>query len=163
MLACIPTNGNKGAEDTVCDHFGSAACFTLYDATNDTIGIVENRNAHHSHGTCHPMNQLAGYDIDCVVCSGIGRRAILALRGEGIKVYHSNSKKVKEVIAKIRANELTEVDPARACMGHGQQGSFIHDHSLGDDAARNGHGQGHGPAQHRGRGRGPGHGRGPYQ
>lgn len=126
MLACIPTNGDTGLEDTVSDHFGSARYFTLYDSQTGELKTVKNRNAHHSHGTCHPMNQLAKYHIDCVVCSGMGRRAIEALSMEGIKVYEAHSKSVGQIVNKIKANELTEIDPAKACRGHGQRAGFIH-------------------------------------
>jgi predicted Fe-Mo cluster-binding NifX family protein len=85
MLTCIPTKGPDGLDDTISDHFGSAPFFTIYDTDSDQITIVENRNAHHDHGTCHPMNQLAKHDIDCVACVGMGRRAIEALNSEGIK------------------------------------------------------------------------------
>jgi predicted Fe-Mo cluster-binding NifX family protein len=154
MLACIPTNGNAGLEDTVSDHFGSAGYFTLYNSETDELEVVENRNAHHDHGTCHPMNQLVKYRIDVVVCSGMGRRAIEALSTEGVKVYQSDSKIVRDVIEKIKANDLTEIDPAKACRGHGQQAgtSFVVSEGRGS-----GHGQG--GCNRRGRGQGQGSGR----
>ncbi|MFC1475803.1 NifB/NifX family molybdenum-iron cluster-binding protein [Candidatus Zixiibacteriota bacterium] len=122
MLACIPTNGNTGREDTVSDHFGSAPYFTLFNTDDQQVAVVDNRNAHHSHGTCHPLNQLAKHRINCIVCLGMGRRAIEALNAEGIKIYHAESQAVGEVIDKIKANELTEIDPVKACRGHGQRG-----------------------------------------
>jgi predicted Fe-Mo cluster-binding NifX family protein len=84
-LVFIPTNENAGLEDAVSDHLGSAPCFALYDSSTGSFKTIEKRNAHHSHGICHPMNQLAKYHIDCVVCSGMGRRAIEALSTKGTK------------------------------------------------------------------------------
>jgi predicted Fe-Mo cluster-binding NifX family protein len=117
----------------VFDHFGSAPYFTLYDSANDEVKILENRNAHHSHGTCHPMAQLVRYKIDCVVCSGMGMRAINALNAEGIKVYQADSGTVGEVIGKIKDGNLPEMDPRTACRGHGQTGGCGH----GQTAAAN--------------------------
>lgn len=162
MLACIPTNGKTGLDDTVSDHFGSAPYFTLYDSSKDEFTVVENRNAHHSHGTCHPMNQLARYHIDCVVCSGMGRRAIEALNSEGVKVYHSGSESVREAVDRIKSEELAEMDPAKSCRGHGQKSSSFRgladqgglDTERGQEgwcqrgSGGQGHGSGHG---HRGR------------
>lgn len=121
MLVCIPTKGNAGLDDEVFDHFGSAPFFTLYDSENGELKIVENRNAHHDHGTCHPMNQLMKYRINSVVCSGMGRRAIEALNSEGITTYQADSEKVCDVIENIKSGKLSEIDPARACRGHGQR------------------------------------------
>ena len=141
MLACIPTKGDAGLEDRVCEHFGSAPYFTLYDSVTEEITIVQNRNASHSHGTCHPMNQLVRHHINCVICSGMGRRAIEALSTEGIKVYKAGDDRVSDIVVKIKANDLVEIDPARACMGHGQKDGCAHRQS-GDNLA--------GPLRHRG-------------
>ncbi len=119
MLVCIPTNGNAGAEDTVCDHFGSAPFFTLYDTESEEITVLDNSGAHHSHGTCHPLRQLNAHKLDCVVCNGIGRRAVGMLNQAGIKVLNPGVSGVKEVLAKVKADELTEIDPRSACGGHG--------------------------------------------
>lgn len=157
MLACIPTKGNAGLEDTVHDHFGSAPYFTLYDSESDKITVLENRNAHHSHGTCHPMNQLARYHIGCVVCSGMGRRAIEALNSEGIKIYQANVEKVSQVVEALKAGGLTEMDPATACHGHGQMMAGRHGQAAGpfrDSMRGSGFGQGRGPSGGFGRKRG---------
>ena len=153
MLACIPTNGSAGLEDTVCDHFGSAATFTLFNSDTGEITVLDNRNAHHSHGTCHPMNQLAKHKIDAVVCVGMGRRAIEALNVEGIRIYHSGSSKVSEVVENIKTGNLQEMDPAKACRGHGQHA----DPNVAHGCA---HGRGSGFGQGPGRGQGGGHGQG---
>jgi predicted Fe-Mo cluster-binding NifX family protein len=159
MLACIPTQGNAGIEDRVNEHFGSAPYFTLYDSSTEEIKIVENRNAHHSHGTCHPMNQLTRYHIDCVVCTGMGRRAIEALTSEGVRVYQAPTDKVDDVVEKIKTNDLVLIDPASACRGQGQHGTCGH-RGFGPDDVRGGLGRGSGFGQGPGRGQGRGGGRG---
>ena len=126
MLVCIPTNGNAGMNESLSDHFGSAAYFTLYDKDSGEIQAVKNRNESHAHGTCHPMTQLARYHIDSIICSGIGRRAIEMLKKDGITVYQSDKKTVGEVVEQIKNNDLAEIDPATACKGHGQRQGFIH-------------------------------------
>lgn len=155
MLACIPTRGNGGLEDTVHEHFGSAPYFTLLDTKTNEITILENRNAHHDHGTCHPMNQLASHKIDCVICSGMGRRAIEALNAEGIRILQSPWTKISDIAEGLRTNSLTEMDPLRACRGHGQQGGCSHtpDGILMPGRGA-GYGQGAGGRQGRGQGRG---------
>jgi predicted Fe-Mo cluster-binding NifX family protein len=126
MLVCLPTQGNTGAADTICDHFGSAPYFTLYDSESEEITIVENRNAHHGHGSCHPLSQLKPYKIDGVVCQGMGRRAIDFLQEAQIKVYSAGSVEVAAVLEKVKSDDLVEIDPAQACRGHGHQGGRGH-------------------------------------
>jgi len=125
MTICIPTRGDAGLEDSVFDHFGSAPYFTLYDSESGEVSTIANHNAHHSHGTCHPMMQLAGYNIDCVVCGGMGRRAIQALNADGIKVFYARATSVNDVVARIKAGDLKELTSAQACQGHGHHGSGV--------------------------------------
>jgi predicted Fe-Mo cluster-binding NifX family protein len=143
MLVCIPTNGNAGLNETLSDHFGSAAYFTLYDSDSGEIQLVKNRNASHAHGTCHPMTQLARYHVDSIICSGIGRRAIEMLKNDGVTVYQSDKKTVAEVVEQINKKELSEVDPATACKGHGQrQGTIGGSAASGDSGSGRGRGIG---------------------
>ncbi len=157
MLTCIPTNGNAGLKESVSDHFGSSSFFTLYNSETNDIEVIENNNAHHSHGTCHPLNQLTKYKIDCVVCNGMGRRAIEALNFEKIKVYKSSSVIVEEIIDEMKSDKLTEMDPLKSCHGHGQNVSEHFPHREGRGAGfwqRQGRGQGRNSGNGKGNGRG---------
>ncbi len=100
MLVCIPTKGNAGLQEEISEHFGSSPCFTFYNSETEELKTIVNRNAHHAHGTCHPLNQISKYKIDCIVCNHMGRRAIEALGTEGIKVL-SASKTPAEVCSRI--------------------------------------------------------------
>ncbi|MBD3168512.1 MAG: hypothetical protein GF307_03445 [candidate division Zixibacteria bacterium] len=127
MLACIPTKGNAGTEGTVSEHFGSAPFFTLYDTETGEIKIEPNHNAEHSHGTCHPLRQLGKFKIDCIVCRHMGRRAIEALSYEGIRVCRAESESVHDTIEQIKAGNLADIDPEKACRGYGKGGGgFMH-------------------------------------
>lgn len=118
MIACIPTNGDSGPNDTVCAHFGSAPFFTIVNSDNGEITILQNQNAHHDHGTCHPMKTLASHPLDCVVCRGMGRRAIETLNAQGMRVFRAPSESVADAIQALKANSLREMDMRQACAGH---------------------------------------------
>lgn len=157
MMACIPTRGDAGRDDVVFEHFGSAPFFTLYNSETDEIEVLANRNAHHSHGTCHPVNQLARHKIDAIICTGMGRRAIEALNSEGIRICHAEGETVGQIIDRIKADKLADMDPATACRGHGQRaarqgpGQEPFDPNQGGPAGR-GSGFGQGPGRGQGRG-----------
>ena len=79
MRVCVPTENKEGLNAKVHGHFGSAQYFTVYDTEKDTVNIIDNTNAHHSHGTCHPIGVLGTGSIDVVVCKGMGSRAVQKL------------------------------------------------------------------------------------
>jgi predicted Fe-Mo cluster-binding NifX family protein len=120
MFACIPTNGGAGLDDTLCDHFGSAPYFTLYDTRDDRLTVIENINAHHGHGQCHPLSVLRSFSIDAVVCRGLGKRAVAALNAGGIQVYRARSTSVRDALAELKSGAMAAITAAQACAGHGQ-------------------------------------------
>lgn len=122
MLACIPTEDDAGLEARVCGHFGSAPYFTLYDTESRQVRTLANGNAHHAHGTCHPLSQLAGLELGCIVVAGMGRRAVDSLRAAGIAVYRAPGARVSDAVAGLAAGTLPALDAAHACGGHGHGG-----------------------------------------
>ncbi|MFC1480231.1 NifB/NifX family molybdenum-iron cluster-binding protein [Candidatus Omnitrophota bacterium] len=118
MKICIPTKTKEGLKSKVCDHFGSALFFTIYDTDSNGIEVLDNSNQHHVHGSCHPLSVLNGQEIDAVVCRGMGLRAINSLNQGGIKAFRAVASTVEEIANKYRNGELEEMTPDIACQDH---------------------------------------------
>ncbi len=155
MLVCVPTSNNAGMEGVVHEHFGSAPFFTLYNTESESCEVIENRNAHHSHGTCHPMNQLTKFKIDAIVCSGMGRRAVETLKTAGIRAMVTKADNVKEAISQLADGVAQDIDPATACRGHGHKQHL--DSTVEEFGRRSGSGNGRREGNHHGQ---QGNGRG---
>jgi len=119
MRMCIPTENKEGLNAKVYGHFGSAPHFTIYDTEKETFETVDNTNAHHSHGMCHPIGVLGASNIDAVVCQGMGARAVQKLNETGVKAFRATGEKVSDIISKYKANELEEITVQNACAQHG--------------------------------------------
>ncbi|MCU0651837.1 MAG: NifB/NifX family molybdenum-iron cluster-binding protein [Candidatus Omnitrophica bacterium] len=119
MRICIPTENKEGLSARVYEHFGSTPYFTIYDTENETFKIVDNINAHHSHGMCHPIGVLGTSSIDVVVCQGMGMRAVQKLNEANIKAYKAVAGTVDEIIKGYKGNELEELTVQNACAQHG--------------------------------------------
>jgi predicted Fe-Mo cluster-binding NifX family protein len=119
MKICLPTTGKNGLTEPVYNHFGSAQFFTIYDTVSKAIEIVENDNQHHSHGACQPLGVISNHNVDAVLTSGMGRRAVQLLNDDGVKVYLLDGNTVGEAIQKFEAHELVELTFENACGGHG--------------------------------------------
>jgi predicted Fe-Mo cluster-binding NifX family protein len=118
MKICIPTLGEKGFDEQVSEHFGSAPYFTIIDLESNRLEIINNQNQHHRHGQCHPMRTLNDRQISGVICSGVGRRAVELLNADGVKVYLGNGNTVKETIEQYQQGNLKELTVDCACGGH---------------------------------------------
>lgn len=119
MKLCIPTESDLGLDAAVFDHFGSAPFFIIVETGTGDFEVVSNQNQHHSHGQCMPMQQLSSYQIEGVVCRGMGRNALARLSSAGIDVFVANSNTVNEVLEESRRGHLHSLDPDQACGGHG--------------------------------------------
>jgi predicted Fe-Mo cluster-binding NifX family protein len=118
---CIPTETGEGKVAKVHDHFGSAPYFTIYDTERGESESICNGNQHHAHGMCHPLTALGGKDIDVVVCSAMGARALQGLNEGGIRAYRAIAGTVADIVKKYEANELEEILPSNACGLHNCQ------------------------------------------
>lgn len=119
MRICIPTETNEGLNAKVHAHFGSAPFFTIFDTKKKEVKTINNTNAHHAHGMCHPIGVLGTATIDAVVCQGMGMRAIEKLNATGIRAFRSELGTVAEIIKQYEANALSEMTATNACAGHG--------------------------------------------
>ncbi|MCD6394153.1 MAG: NifB/NifX family molybdenum-iron cluster-binding protein [Planctomycetes bacterium] len=92
MRICIPTTDNEKQLSHVCDHFGSAPYFTIYDFEADVYETVNN--------------------------TGQDQGALQKLNDGGIKVLRANQSTVKDIVDGFAENKLEEIDPENACRNH---------------------------------------------
>ncbi|OGS21058.1 MAG: hypothetical protein A2252_03965 [Elusimicrobia bacterium RIFOXYA2_FULL_39_19] len=118
MRICIPTETKDGKSAAVYGHFGSAPYFTIVDTEKDSIEIIDNANAHHSHGMCQPMGSLTGKNINAVACGGMGARAVQKLNEGGIKAYRAVAGTVKDTVELFIKGNLEEITIENACVQH---------------------------------------------
>ena len=119
MNICIPVDGNQGLQSSVCAHFGSAPAFMIVDTDSGSCRAIPNKNQHHGHGMCMPLQSLQGEQIDGMVVGGIGMGAFNKLNAENIQVYISELPTVAETVAAFKAGTLRLMQPNMACAHHG--------------------------------------------
>ncbi|OGW79649.1 MAG: diguanylate cyclase [Omnitrophica bacterium RIFCSPLOWO2_12_FULL_44_17] len=118
MKICIPIENNKGLASKVFGHFGSAPYFLIYDTEEKSSDVIENKNEHHAHGMCQPMNALAGKKIDAVVSGGMGARAVEKLNAGGIRAYRVIPGTVADIVDQFLKGGLEEMTVNNACIQH---------------------------------------------
>jgi predicted Fe-Mo cluster-binding NifX family protein len=118
MNICIPIDKDQGLQSPVCAHFGSAPAFLIVDTESGTCRAIPNRNQHHGHGMCMPLQSLQGEAIDGMVVGGIGMGALNKLNAAGIQVFISRHPTVAETIDAFKAGTLEPMRPGMACAHH---------------------------------------------
>ncbi|MFC2163085.1 NifB/NifX family molybdenum-iron cluster-binding protein, partial [Candidatus Altiarchaeota archaeon] len=111
------TNGDKGIDDEVSQHFGRAATYTILDDVSDTVDVIPNTSEHMG-GTGHPPEILASQGIEVLLCQGLGRRAIQMFDDAGISVYIGAQGTVAEALKQYHDNVLALASEDNACSQH---------------------------------------------
>jgi len=126
MKICFPAQKNEGTASAVYNHFGSAPVFVVVDTATGEVSAIENRDQHHTHGSCNPLKALNSQPIDAVVVGGIGQGALNKLSGLGIKVYRAAGGTIKENLDSYLSSTLSEYTPQACCGGHGHGSGCAH-------------------------------------
>lgn len=127
MKVCIPTNGNKGLNETVGEHFGRVPTYTVIDLDKEEVKVVPNES-HHKGGRGYPPELLAKEGVRTMICSSLGRRAINMFCDFGIDVYVGANGTVKDAIDAYKKGALTKANEDDACEQHAFRGQGKHKH-----------------------------------
>ncbi len=127
MKVSIPTNGKKGLEDTVGEHFGRVPTYTIVDLEKNDVNVIPN-TSNHMGGTKNPPEILAEQGVNVMICNGLGRRAIAMFSDFGIEVYIGARGTVKDAIDAYKEGNLTKASEADACGKHAFRGEGGHHH-----------------------------------
>lgn len=126
MKICFPVQNDNGIDSTVYGHFGSAPMFMVHDMDTNTLSVINNRDQHHTHGSCNPMKALDNQQVDAIVVGGIGAGALNGLNRMGIRVYRSQGANIQENVVMFRNRTLPELTPEQCCGGHSDDGGCAH-------------------------------------
>ena len=114
MRIAIPTHSG-GLDDLICEHFGRAPTFTIYDTETGEVEVIENRTEHFG-GFGRPPELLRSLGVDVVICCGMGVKAIALFKSYGIGVYVApNGMRVRDAIERFLNGMLVEADESFGC------------------------------------------------
>ena len=114
MRVCVPSYSG-GLDDYICEHFGRATTFTIYDTDTGEVLVVRNTSEHFG-GIGKPPELLRSLGVDVVICSGMGAKAIAMFKSFGIRVYMGARGRVRDAIQQFLRGELIEADESMGCI-----------------------------------------------
>ena len=117
MILCFPTDGNKGLDDVIGEHFGRVPYFTLYDTETNKVKVISN-DSEHTGGRGLPGEILSNLGINTLICRGAGRKALQIFSTNGISVYFGATGKVKDALEAWKTNKLHLAAQGDACQEH---------------------------------------------
>jgi len=113
----IPTNGNKGLDDKVAEHFGRCNTYTFLDEKGRVIEIIANTSEHMG-GSGLPPELMKKHGANILLCNGLGPRALDLCKELKIDVYVIKAETVKEIFAIWKNNKIKRAGLNDICEEH---------------------------------------------
>jgi len=117
MKICVPTEGEKGLENIVGEHFGRVPTYTIVDLETNNVKVIPN-TSHHMGGQGQPPEIMAKEGVNIMICKGLGRRAIMLFEQLGIEVYIGATGNVKDAIDAYKNGKLKKATMTDSCERH---------------------------------------------
>lgn len=117
MRIVIPTNGKKGLEDQVAEHFGRCLTYTFLDEKGKVIEIIDNTSEHMG-GAGLPPQLMKKHGADILLCRGLGSRALDLCKELDIAVFVTQAEKVKDIFNLWYNKKIKEASKENACKEH---------------------------------------------
>lgn len=116
-LIVIPTNGKKGLEDEVAQHFGRCNTYTFLDLNGNLIKIINNTSEHMG-GKGLPPELMKKNGATILLCKSLGPRALDLCKNLGIDVFVYETKTVKEIFDAWSNNKIKKANKNDVCESH---------------------------------------------
>jgi predicted Fe-Mo cluster-binding NifX family protein len=117
MKIIIPTDGYKGLEERVADHFGRSATYTLLDENGKIIEIFDNTSQHMG-GQGLPPELMKQHGAEILLCHDMGPKAIDLCAKLGIKAYLGQKETVRQLFELWKNKKTTALNESNACQNH---------------------------------------------
>jgi len=117
MKISIPTMGDAGMQEAICQHFGRAPTFTIVDTDSGDIKVLPNVSEHMG-GKGLPTEIMFAEGVKVMIVGGLGPKAVSAFNQAGVDVFVGAAGTVKDAIDDWRAQMLRRADLDNACSEH---------------------------------------------
>lgn len=117
MRIGIPVMDKNGYESIMGQHFGRVPYFAIVDMEKKDISFIDNTSEHFG-GMGKPPELLRSNDVEIMLCSALGPKAIQLFESYGIEIFVGASGTVRNTMEQWKNGNLREATDANACKEH---------------------------------------------
>ena len=117
MRIAVPTEGKRGKDERVAEHFGRCETFTVFDDKGNFQEVIENTSQHQG-GQGMPPELLKSHQIDILVCKGLGPNAIQLCEALGVEVYLADAEGAQQMVAAWAGKKAKKASRDDGCQDH---------------------------------------------
>lgn len=116
MRLCFPVEQNLGLKSRIYYHFGSAPLYLLIDT--ETEDIQELPWLAKEEVPCTQARFMREQQVEALVLSGVGEKALTRLVDFGIQVYEAKGVTIADNLICLSDNRLHHYEPEQACPAY---------------------------------------------
>jgi len=113
----IPTDGSKGIDERVAEHFGRCPTYTFMNEKGRVVEIIKNTSEHMG-GSGLPPELMKKHEADVLLCRGLGPRALNLCRQFGINVYVCQVETVGKIFEAWKHGKISLAGANNVCEQH---------------------------------------------
>ncbi len=117
MKIAISTDGKKGMDEAIADHFGRCKTYTFLDENGKIVEIIDNKSSHMG-GQGLPPELIKKHGADTMLCKDIGPKALSLFNDYGIDVYVCRAKTVNDIFELWKNKKLKKAGFEDVCEEH---------------------------------------------
>ena len=117
MTIVIPTDGKKGIDEQVAEHFGRCPTYTFLDESGKVVKIIDNTSEHRG-GVGLPPELMKEHGAKILLCRGLGPRALNLCSDFGITVHVCDAKTVREIFEIWKSKKIKKAGLDDVCEEH---------------------------------------------
>lgn len=116
----IPTEGKRGLDEKVAEHFGRSSTYTFIDEKGKILEIIENTSEHMG-GAGLPPELMKQHGANVLLCRGLGPRALNLCKEFGIEVYVQETETVRDIFEMWKGDKIQKATSENVCEEHKKQ------------------------------------------
>lgn len=124
MNVCFPVVENRGLDSQVYNHFSCAPEFVVVDMITNEATTINDSGKILQYGTCDPIAELDGHQVDAMVVGGISDAVLHKLTRAGLRVFQAKKWTIGENLVLFMENGLSELLPEQEDL-HGHNHGFV--------------------------------------
>jgi predicted Fe-Mo cluster-binding NifX family protein len=117
MKVSVPVMDRSGMASTVGAHFGKVPAYAIYNTESGELNFLDNTSEHLG-GVGMPPELLSKADVEVVLCSGLGPKAVDMLTSLKIQVHVGAKGTVQDTLDAWKAGKLPKANQDNACKEH---------------------------------------------
>lgn len=117
MKIVVPTDGKKGLDNKIAEHFGRCETYTFLNEKGEVLQTIDNTSEHMG-GQGLPPELVKEHGADVLLCKNLGPKALNLCKELGMEVCTGEAETVKDIFEMWKNKIIKKSSAEDTCKRH---------------------------------------------